>query len=135
MTDWKKVDEAVNEAIERNEPYIIFKFIELEEYRYIQKVAEIKASRIAIKDVNLMILLLSVGAGGVISGIEQIHTGGIAQILTNSIGVFSFVAGLTLIGLAGLVDRKNDPQYEACNRIILNTERKILQMDRESKKA
>ncbi len=32
--DWKKIDETINEAIERDEPYILFKFMEIEEYRY-----------------------------------------------------------------------------------------------------
>ena len=143
MIDWKKIDEAINEAIEKDEPCILLKFFEIEEYRYIQKVVEVKASEIAIK-LNESIFIFAVGIsfllGAITFAYSNINT---SNINLSDLHIFdkyhffnsSVIAAFLLMILAWKYEKKYKPQYNICNRIILTIERKILQMEIESRKA
>lgn len=47
--DWEKLEKAIDDAIDRDEPYIIFKIIKPEECKYMQKVLDVKSSYLEVK--------------------------------------------------------------------------------------
>lgn len=131
--DWKKIDETINEAIKRDEPYIVFKFREIEEYRYIQKVAEVKNSDFGMF-INGIYFIGAVGVSfvaGAISALISIRDISIIDLKKYSL---FFVIGLLLLFIAVCSARK-EKQYKVYNKIILNTEKKILWMEMDSKKS
>jgi hypothetical protein len=123
--DWKKIDETINEAIERDEPYILFKFMEIEEYRYIQKVAEVRTSEIG-KNLNNIIFVCAVGVSFVLGGVMS------ALPIISDKFIISIISGILLFYVAVPFVQKYDQQYKVYNKIILNTEKKILWMEKES---
>lgn len=120
--DWKKLEKAIDDAIDKDEPYIIFKIIEPEECKYMLKVAEDRLSKLEIR-INVIIFVAAVAVSFVV------------PLITTHEGKIGYLVGVIIIMIAivsGLIWKQ---KYCACKKIILNGERKILWMDIKSKQS
>ncbi len=99
--------------------------MEIEEYRYIQKVAEVRTSEIG-KNLNNIIFVCAVGVSFVLGGVMSA-----LPIISDKFIIF-IISGILLFYVAVPFVQKYDQQYKVYNKIILNTEKKILWMEKES---
>ena len=116
---WNDLEDLVNKAIKEGKPYIVFKAIKTEEYKYIQKVAETRSSLLGVQP----------------SAFYSVATFGFGLMTGLSFIDIKYLIGVIIIIPAILLLRKWRQKYDVCNEIILNAERKLLWMEIESKKS
>lgn len=179
--NWNNLEEEIDNAINEDNQYIAFKIIEIEECKYIQKVAEAKLSKLN-DTINRIIFFVALGFSFMLPFIYEnkfdifsviliafiliffkiYHSKSFVKGLLTSNGFFSGVISGLILALVFLIARlffyladsigffigfsicifSIDfykkvvlKQYDTCNKIILNAERKILWMEADSKRA
>ncbi|MBU4223422.1 MAG: hypothetical protein KKA10_17675 [Euryarchaeota archaeon] len=114
---WNNLEDEIDNAINKDNPYIDFEIREIEECKYIQKIAEAKLSK--LNNTNTRIIFLA--AFGFSLMIPFIYEN------ISSVILIGFFIGIGVISYSIYYDKKVvRKQYNTCNKIILNAERKIL---------
>lgn len=114
-----ELEDLVNKAIKEGKPDIDFTTMKTEECKYIQKFAEARFSWFGV-NLNAIIFFAAIGA---------------SLSIGHNIGDYRYLIGIIIIVSIIRWPYKWKQKYDVCEKIILNAERKLLQMEIESKKS
>ena len=120
-SDWDELEKLVARAISERKPYLIFKTIKVEDYKYIQKFAENQLSFLGVQS-NFIILLIATGFSLSMIG---------RKLINEDIIIYSL--GMMILGIAWYLILKWRPDYKISVEIILIAERKIQNLECNSK--
>lgn len=104
--------------------------------KFMQKVAETRSSWLGTYLTPIVLFIAALGisfvAGAVSGALSALLTIRDISIIDLGIAFFSvFFLGLIFVVIAFWAARKLDPQFETCNEIILNAERRIQTLSKE----
>ncbi len=128
--DWDKLENEVNDAV-RKKCHIDFSSKNIYQSKYQQECAEIISSRLGMFINNVIFFLAAVGVSFAVGGISVfLSIRDISLIDLGKIVLFIGI-GLFLLLITSLFAPKGEQQYEVCNKIILNAEKRIQTLNKE----
>ena len=120
-SDWNELEKLVARAISERKPHLIFKTIKVEDYKYIQKIAENHISVLEVRS-NIIILIIATG----------LSASWLGRNLKNE-DIIIYSLGMTILFISLYLVLKWRPDYKISAEIILKAERKIQSLECNSK--